>query len=95
MDTKYLQHDQIGFVMWASHSLVRHDDMAAMLQARMGGNILSAGFVVVSDDGVPYCLGGSCSLGLQAGQGDTAALAHQLGLGAVVLPKLKAAGVVR
>lgn len=91
MDTKYLQHDAVGFVLWASHSLVRHDDMAAMLQARIGGNILSAGFVVIAG-GVPYCLGGSTSLGLQAKQGDTAALAQQLGLPVQPIAQLRAGG---
>lgn len=85
MDTKYLRHDGVGFVLWATHSPVHHADMAVMLQRRVGGSILSAGYVVLSG-GVPYCLGGSPSLGLCAQQADTAALALQLGLPAAQLP---------
>lgn len=85
MHTKYIRHSAIGFVLWDAKAFVTHAQMAQAMPRHNGGRLLSAGFVVFVQ-GRPHCLGGSTSLDLEAGPDDTAALAGQLGLQALLQP---------
>ena len=79
MHTKYIRHSAIGFVLWDSKVMVTHEQMAKAMPKHMGGNLLSAGFVVFVQ-GRPHCMGGSTSLDLQGAADDNAVLAKQLGI---------------
>lgn len=84
--TKYIRHDTQGIVLFNALANVSHKQMAQALLAQVGGRIVSAGFVVWSVHGRPWCSGVSESLHLHSLPEDTAILTAQLGLPAAPAP---------
>lgn len=77
MHVKYIRHSEAGFVLWPSTVPLQHADVARSVEQRLGGRVVSAGFVVFCDDGSPICCGMSLSLDLEAQPGDSEDLAKQ------------------
>ena len=80
MSLKYVRHEEIGFVLWPRTDALWHSDVGQLLRQRQGGNIVSAGFVKFGQDGKPVCFGMSESLNITSKDGDSEALAQQLGI---------------
>lgn len=79
MYTKYVRHSTLGFVLFADNPHVHHVHVGRWLEGTVGGSVTSAGFVAMVS-GRPLCYGDSTSLGLMALDGDSEALARQLGM---------------
>lgn len=79
MELKYVRHEYVGFVLWPKTQLLWHSHIGNLLEDRTSGKILSAGFVNFVN-GLPICSGYSESLGVDSKDGDSEALAKQLGL---------------
>ena len=80
MSLKYVRHEEIGFVLWPRTDALWHSHVGRLLQQRRDGKIVSAGFVEFGQDGKPVCFGMSESLNITSKDGDSEALAQQLGL---------------
>lgn len=80
MSLKYVRHDEIGFVIWARTDALWHSHIGRLLEQRRQGKIISAGFVDFRPGGIPVCHGMSESLNIASKEGDSEALAAQLGL---------------
>jgi len=80
MSLKYVRHEEIGFVLWPRTDALWHSHVGRLLQQRRDGKIVSAGFVEFGAGGSPRCFGMSESLGIASKDGDSEALAQQLGL---------------
>lgn len=78
---KYINHSTAGFIVWGNtgDAKLAHSDVADMVISKLGGSILSAGFVVFFEYG-PMCAGESMSLGIHSELGDTEALKKQWGI---------------
>ena len=79
MEVKYINHSEIGFVLWARTDLVYHSDMAHAVCSKAVGKIVTAGFAHIVD-GFVECYGMSESLNIESHKGDSVLLADQLGL---------------
>ncbi len=80
MALKYVRHEEIGFVLWPRTDALWHSHVGRLLQQKRDGKIVSAGFVEFGQDGKPVCFGMSESLNITSKDGDSEALAQQLGL---------------
>ncbi len=80
MSLKYVRHEEIGFVLWPRTDALWHSHVGRLLQQCRGGKIVSAGFVEFGQDGRPVCFGMSESLNITSKDGDSEALAQQLGI---------------
>jgi hypothetical protein len=79
-ELKYVRHSSLGFVLWPKSDDLWHSHMGALLR-RVPGEIVSAGFAIVAA-GIVNCYGRSESLDISSVEGDSDALAKQLGLDA-------------
>ncbi len=79
MSQKYVRHSKVGFVLWARSDDLWHLHIGKLLLARLGGTILSAGFVTFEDE-LSICYGESESLEIKSRKDDSDALAIQLGM---------------
>jgi hypothetical protein len=80
MTHKYVNFEDVGFVVWRRTHDLWHSHVGKFVQSRCGDNIISAGFVGFGDNGVPVCYGMSESLDVVSQPGDSEALAKQLGI---------------
>ena len=75
---KYVRHSTAGFILWPMNYDLHHLHVGRTL-ARLGGEIVSAGFAHIGNGSV-ICEGESESLGIKSRPDDTVALAKQLGI---------------
>ena len=77
MSMKYVRGEEVGFILSPHTDRIWHSHVARVLREP----VISAGFVRFVD-GKPECYGMSESLSVASREGDSEALAKQLGLSA-------------